>query len=298
MIGLNEIDQLTARRLGTFDVPCPSCGPFRRSARGQRKAVLRVWRVEEGFATFHCARRDESGFVHDRNGVPPDPKRIAAARVQAAERDRALKAERLSLAHWLWTKRRPIAGSLAETYLRSARGYGGPLPATLGFLPARGEHPPAMIAAFGLAHEIEPGVIAIADAAVTGVHLTRLGADGSGKATFEDPDEPAKIMIGYSTGAPIVLAPPNDLLGLAITEGIEDGLSVYEDTGLGVWAAGAASRMPTLAAAVPTWIDFATIVADDDPDGRRFAAAMTNELRVRGTAVRAIIVRAPTQVAA
>jgi hypothetical protein len=297
-IGLDAIEQLTGRRLGTFDVPCPLCGPFKRTTRGQRKPVLRVWRAEEGFATFHCARCDESGFVHDRDGVPPDPEKIAAARAQAVERDRVLKAERLSLAHWLWTKRRPIAGSVAETYLRSARGYGGPLPATLGFLPARGEHPPAMIAAFGIAEECDPGVLRIADAAVTGVHLTRLLPDGSRKAVFEDPDENAKIMIGFSAGSPIVLAPPNDLLGLAVTEGIEDALSVHEATGLGIWAAGSSARMPPLATALPRWIDCVTVVADDDRDGRRFATELAEQIRTRAIGVRLIVPRAVERAAA
>jgi Toprim domain len=281
MIGLDSIDRLTGGRLGTFDVLCPECGPSKRAAHNQRRQVLRVWRAESGFATFHCARCGESGFAFDRRSTPPDPAKLAKARAEAAERDRALRAERLSKARWLWSHRWPIAGSITETYLREARGYSGLLPATLGFLSARGEHPPAMIAAFGIARELEPGVIAIADGAVTGVHVTRLRPDGSGKATFEDPDEPAKIMIGYSAGAPIVLAPPNELLGLAIAEGIEDGLCVHQDTGLGVWAAGAASRMPALAIAVPEWINFTTVVADDDRDGKRHASALANELRAR-----------------
>jgi hypothetical protein len=33
---------------------------------------------------------------------------------------------------------------------------------------------------------------------------------------------------GFSLGRPIVLAPINDMLALAITEGIEDGLSVRD----------------------------------------------------------------------
>ena len=45
--------------------------------------------------------------------------------------------------------------------------------------------------------------------------------------------DPAKITIGSPTGAPLVLAPMNDLLGLAITEGIEDAISVHQETGLG-----------------------------------------------------------------
>ena len=39
-------------------------------------------------------------------------------------------------------------------------------------------HPPALIAAFGMAHEIEPGVIAIAEHAVMAVHLIKLTRDG------------------------------------------------------------------------------------------------------------------------
>jgi hypothetical protein len=207
-IGLDIIDQLTGGRLGTHDLPCPGCGP-RKSAQGQRKRKLRVWRVEPSFATFHCVRCGDSGFAFNRDSAPPDPVKLAKARTEAVERDRALRAERLSKARWLWSQRRPIAGSIAERYLREARGYSGSLPATLAYLPARGDHPLALIAAFGLAREVEPGVIAIADKAVAGVHLTRLRPDGSGKAAFEDPDEPAKIMVGHSTwGAARIIETP------------------------------------------------------------------------------------------
>jgi hypothetical protein len=275
-IGLNEIDRLTGDKLGTFDVPCSECGPIHRSPRGQRKAVLRIWRIEPGFATYCCARCGAQGYARDRAGAPPDPAKLAKARATAAEHERTVRAEQLRKALWLWSVRQPIIGSIAERYLRRVRGYCGPLPATLGLLPPRGLHPPAMIAAFGVAYEVDPGVLAIADHAVTGVHLTRLKPDGSGKA-----DEDAKIMLGHSTGSPIVLAPPNDLLGLVVTEGIENGLSVYEGSGWGVWAAGSASRMPALAAAVPRYIDCVTVVADNDPDGRRHATELARRLRAR-----------------
>jgi hypothetical protein len=290
MITLAEIDALSGRRRGVFDVP-PLCAPHRRSARNRRKPVLRIWRTEAGFATYHCARCGEQGFARDLDSrvTPLDPARLAQARAETAQRDRAHRAKRQQLALWLWQRRRPIAGSIAETYLREARGYGGPLPATLGFLPPRGAHHPAMIAAFGLAVEVEPGVLSIADYAVLGVHLTRLRPDGSGKAVFDDPQQTAKIMIGLSMGAPIVLAPPNDLLGMAITEGIEDGLSLHQGTGLGVWVAGAASRMPALADILPAFIECTTIVADDDPDGRRFAAELAARIGDRAMDARAII---------
>jgi Toprim domain len=291
VIGLDVIDKLTGGRFGTHNVACPECGPLK-SPRGQRRLVLRVWRDQPGFATYHCARCGESGYVRDGNSPPPDPAKLARAGAEAAKRDSTSRAERLQLAQWLWRRRQPLHGSMGEAYLRNARGYGGPLPATLGFLAARGKHPPAMIAAFGLATEVEPGVLIIADNAVRGVHLTRLLPDGSGKAMFDDPDENAKIMIGFSSGSPICLAPPNDLLGMAVTEGIEDGLSVHQDTGLGVWAAGSASRMPALADALPGYIDTTTVIAHDDPDGRRFAAGLTAGILARGMEARTIIVGA------
>jgi hypothetical protein len=281
-IGLDAIDRLTGGRLGTFDTPCPLCSPFK-SNRGQRRLVLRIWRIEAAFAGYFCARCGEKGAAFDRNSPPPDPIKLARARVEAALRDRAYKAKRLNLARWLWKQRRRLTCSTAEIYLREARRINlDRWPATLGFLAAGGGYPPAMIAAFGMAHEIEPGVIAIADAAVRGVHLTRLLPDGSGKATFEDPEEPAKIMIGHSAGWPIVLAPPNDLLGMLPTEGIEDGLTCHQATGLGAWAAGAASRLPALADRIPDWINCVTVPTDDDPDGRRYAGELVHRIEARG----------------
>jgi hypothetical protein len=254
MTGLDfsTIDQLTGGRLGTHDVPCPLCGPFK-SPHGQRRKVMRVWGVEPSFATFHCERCGESGYVRDRHAPEPDPVRLAKARADAAERDRVHKADRLAKARWLWSQRKPIAGTIAERYLRGARRITCPLPPTLGFLPPNPDkgYPPALIAAFGLAHETEPGVIAIADDAVRGVHVTRLLHDGSDR----ERGDKAKIMIGNSIGAPIILAAPSDALALALTEGIEDALTVCNAAGLGAWAAGAASRLSALADAIPDYID-------------------------------------------
>jgi hypothetical protein len=288
MISLDAIDRLTGRRLGTFDFPCPLCSPFRKPA-NQRKLVLRIWRVEFGFATYHCVHCGEHGPVLEHTGKRPHPARLAKARAEAAALDRATKAQLRDAAKWLWSRRRPISGTIAERYLRDARGYDGPIPATLGFLPARGEYPPAMIGAFGLAQEVGHGELAVADAAVCGVHLTRLLPDGSGKAVFDDPDEQAKIMIGHSAGWPLVLAPPNDLLGVTIAEGIEDALSVHLVSGLGAWAAGCASRLPALAAAVPGYVECVTLLVDDDRDGRRHAGALAERLIGRGIEVQMIV---------
>jgi phage/plasmid primase-like uncharacterized protein len=77
----------------------------------------------------------------------------------------------------------------------------------------------------------------------------------------------------------------NDLLGLAITEGIEDALSVHQATGLGVWAAGSAGRMPALAEAVPDWTDCVTIFADGDATGENNAVLLAEALDARNIAV-------------
>ena len=176
--------------------------------------------------------------------------------------------------------RRPIAGTIAERYLREGRGIPGAftLPATLGFLPARDDYLPALIAAFGIPAEPEPGVLAIADTDVVGIHLTRLLPDGSAK---DERRGPAKIMIGRSSGWPIVLAPVNDSGGLGIVEGIEDGLSVLAVTGLGMWVAGSASRLPALAERVPGHADCITVFADADTDGVTHAAELERRLRAR-----------------
>jgi hypothetical protein len=283
-LDLAIIGQLARGRFGVFDAACPQCGPERRRPIKQKKPVLRIWRIDQRFASYHCARCGMKGHTRDGSIARIDPAAIARAKAEAAERDRITRAERLSKAQWLWSRSRSIAGTVAESYLRDARGYAGPLPATLRFLPSRGDHGAAMLAAFGMATEPEPGRIDIDAGDVCAVHITRLAPDGSGKAGTERD----KIMVGLSAGSPIVLAPPNDGLGLAITEGIEDALSAHVATGLGAWAAGAASFLPALAPAIPAYVDCITILADDDADGRRHAAELARRLREQRCNVRLI----------
>jgi hypothetical protein len=200
--------------------------------------------------------------------------------VPVPRRDRADK-EGIELAQYLWRQRQPLKGSIAENYLRVARHYGGPIPGTLGFLPASRNHLPAMIAAFAIAQETSPGDFAVPAQAVRAVHLTKLKPDGSGKA---DVPAPKKMLGRGASGLPIMLAAPNDRLGLAITEGIEDGLSIHEATGLGVWAAGSASRMPALAASVPAYIESVTIIGDNDIAGAQAANSLAQRLADKGIA--------------
>lgn len=162
--------------------------------------------------------------------------------------------------------------------MANARGYHGPPPETIGYLPPRkpGQHP-ALMAASGGADEPEPGRYVIRDDAVRAVHLTLIHPDGSGTAETH----PDKFMIGPVSGAPICISPPNDLLGLVVTESVEEALGAYQATGLGCWAAGSAGLMPELAAAIPACIETVTIAMHGNEAGRRSAPALADALTAR-----------------
>jgi hypothetical protein len=284
VISFTYLAHLADHRLGVHDVPCPVCGPERRSPINRRRKVLRLWCLSPEFISYRCARCDVHGYVRGNDDVPAlDPAMLAQVRAEAQRFARATAEAKRQKALWLWKQRRPINGTVAERYLRDARGYGGPLPTTLAFLPARGDHAPAMIAAFGIPAELEPGVINVSE--VQGVHLTRLAANGLSKAgTHTD-----KIMIGTPRGAPVALAAIGDSLALLIAEGIEDSLSGHEAVGTGAWAAGSASFLPALAAAVPACVESVTVLVDDDQDGRRHADELARQIEHRHIEVRLVI---------
>lgn len=272
--------------------PCPVCGGTDRFGVNIKKQMFYCRKCDVGGDVITFVRHvDGCTFKEAVNlltGGHTPPQKPAADAQHGAPGHRdcpapAKAADNAATAAWLWSRREPVSESCpAGLYLRQTRRYGGPIPSTLGYLPANGRHPPAMIAVFGFGEEPEPGGID-PPAEVTGVHITRLTPDGR-----KAPEDKPKIMLGPMSGLPIVLAPVNDGLGLAITEGIEDGLSVFEETGLGVWAAGSAGNMPKIAAALPPYVECATIFAHRD-EGMRFAkesarliAAMGVEVHIKG----------------
>jgi len=257
---------------GSYLTRCPL--PSHGKGRGDHSPSLSLRDGDCGLLLVHCfagcdpldildAIRDD---ILDKDGQVSNKPTLATAPKDPSEYKRQQHGKALRL----WRQRRPIAGTIAERYLRS-RGITCELPATLAFLPARKpEHHPAMIAAFALADETPKSVVA--------VHLTLLKPDGSGKAEIEKP----KIMVGSPSGQPIVIALPNDLLGLAICEGIEDALTAHQLTGLGAWAAGAAGFMGALGAAVPDYIEAVTIFAHADKAGQDGARELATALGQRG----------------
>jgi hypothetical protein len=255
-----------ARRLGgeAFgdQILCPGPGHFSPLDRS-----LSVKFASDGSFVVHSFAGDDwvacRDHVKSRIGESPAPQPIRMALPHETEKN-------LGRARHLWSCRKPIPGTPVETYLAS-RGVSF-FGESLGYLEA-GSYPyPAMIAAFGVPSEPEPGVIALSD--VRGIHLTFLKHDGSGKADVDR----AKRMLGPSSSFPIAVAPINDLLGLSISEGIEDAISAYEATGRGSWAAGSAGRMAALATRIPGYVETVTIFADEDAAGQRGAYQLADAL--------------------
>jgi phage/plasmid primase-like uncharacterized protein len=257
--------------------PCPVCGGTDRFAINIRKQVWNCRGCQRGGDVIALVEHvDGCSFAHavaKLTGERPRPAiRKPVARPNGDNSERANR---------LWSQRQPITKDTpVAKYLRK-RGITGTLPPTLGYLPAHRQYPPAMIAAFGLVRERAPGLL-VTPTWVEGVHLTWLTADGD--KTF-NADGKSKIMLGACKGVPIVIAAPNDLLGMAITEGIEDALSICAATRLGTWAAGAAGFMPALADMVPDWIECLTICQHADDAGRRNATELADLLQLRGIEV-------------
>jgi hypothetical protein len=177
----------------------------------------------------------------------------------------------------LWRASRAATVTPVESYLR-ARGIALSLPTTVRFLtPLRPNRHPAMLVPYGLPQEPEPGLLDIAEDSISAVQLTLLKPDGTGKADVE----PNKITVGSPAGMPMVLAPLNDLMGLAITEGVEDALTVHQATGLGAWASGGASFMPRIAN-VADYAESVNVYAHSDAAGQRHALELADALVARG----------------
>lgn len=202
---------------------CPICGPRCRHAYNRKRTVLRIWIEDDNFGSYTCQRCGISGWARDDATGTKKRERTAAA-PQRVDVDTV---EREELAAMLWGRGKPIGGTLVEKYLRSRQCFiDSP---SLRFLPAKGEHPPAMIARFG-------------EGGITGVHLTKLANDGHGKANIEKP----KIMLGPSQGQAILVYDSTERDELVITEGIEDAASYALVMGWSAWAAGSSGRIPNI----------------------------------------------------
>lgn len=150
----------------------------------------------------------------------------------------------------LWAETKPLAGTVAATYLKRRGLVSAGLDHVLRFhprCPFGGDRLPCMVGLFRDIHTNEP----------CGIHRTALDQSG-GKI--------GRMMLGRANGAAVKLTQQADVLGdLGIAEGIETALSVANGGRQAVWAvcsAGALKQFPVLDA----WKSL-TIWADHDPVG-------------------------------
>jgi hypothetical protein len=239
--------------------PCPVCQPERRKTQNALTlADGRNGRLVLDCKKSACAFFDIMAAVGLRSGdySPPDAATIAQREREA----KAKAARRADQAKRLWQEAQPIAGTLAEAYLR-ARGITCPLPQTLRFHPqawhgATAKRYPAMVAA-------------VQGVGLPAVHRTWLRHDGSGKADIE----PAKAMLGGTAGGAVRLTGGPSWLVLA--EGIESGLSLacgLLDGPATLWAGLSTSGLRGLR--LPPQPGRLTIACDGDTAGREAAHAL------------------------
>ncbi len=164
----------------------------------------------------------------------------------------------------------PLAGTLAETYLRG-RGLTDPGSPDLLFAPDLTDH------ASGAGW---PGLVAVirdgAGQPTGGIHRTFLTRDGTGKAP------PGKKMLGPARGGHVRLFPVPGDGHLGVAEGIESALAAHRLFGVPTWAGLSAEGVRAF-----QWPDGArrvTIFADAGAAGQGAAAALAARLREAGLA--------------
>ncbi len=215
---------------------------------GAHGDILDWWRDAEGLS-FEEARerlRREAGALPIQRERAPSH----------AEKDRdTLRKQAEGRA--IWTAAQPAGGTIAETYLRQARGIGIAPPACLRFHPRLPVGPrelgdaPAMVAA-----------VTDLAGAVVAVQRTFLLPDGSGKARFERP----KRALGPVGEGAVCLAPAGIVMGIA--EGIETGLSAMELFAVPVWCALGSNLARVV---LPDFVRNVALFADRGEAGERAA---------------------------
>jgi hypothetical protein len=173
----------------------------------------------------------------------------------------------------------PVAGTLADTYLRSRGIRCGAKSNALRF------HPKCWHRDDGQTKSIpRPALIAtVTDGAgaLQGVHRTWLAPDGQGKAAVET----QRRAMGHLLGNAVKLTPHDDIL--VVGEGIETMLSLVEAVpGLPVWAALSSGHLG--AVLLPEGVQRLYIAIDRDPAGQRAAERLSARALDVGFAVRVL----------
>ena len=223
------------------------------------------------------ALASENGLSHRNPQIDPA---VLKRNEDRRRKDEAESARYLVAAQRIWSEALPIEDSPAERYLRS-RAITGPLPASLRYHPELRYKVsdktwimlPAMVGQV-VRFDLDPGE-------TIAVHRTFIKRDGSGKADVEK----AKIILGDSHGGGIWLGSKSvslfDLDSLAVTEGIETGLSFQLIKGTPTISATSTGGLVALQLPAVPSARRVTIGADNDPNDAGLRAALSAGQRWR-----------------
>jgi hypothetical protein len=232
-------------------------GKWTDSATGQHGDLLDIIRERTGITRFPDLLAEARAHLGRPHPVVPD---AIAPRSPKSPSGTPEAASRLFAAAV------PVAGSLAEVYLRS-RGLTQAVPnSALRF------HPKCWHREEGQLNPVpRPAMIAaVTDGAgvLQGVHRTWLAPDGQDKAAVKTP----RRAMGHILGNAVRLSPSDEIL--VVGEGIETMLSIREAVpSLPVWAALSSSHLG--AVIIPAAVQRLYIAVDRDPAGQRAAERLS-----------------------
>jgi hypothetical protein len=179
----------------------------------------------------------------------------------------------------VWSNAVPLAGTLAEVYLRARHCYLPPADGALRFLPT---------AKHWLSRTMHPAMIGLVTDSTTNeqlsLHYTFLKSDGTGKAEVE---KPKLLLSGHEIRGGCIRLWPDECvtIGLGIAEGIETALAAAH-LFRPVWStidAGHLAKFPVL-----DGIESLTIFTDRDRAGTSAASKCANRWRATGREVRCV----------
>ncbi|WP_421933040.1 DUF7146 domain-containing protein [Phenylobacterium sp.] len=229
---------------------------------------LSVMINDRGRAIYHSFANEPHSVVSAYLGLPEtqdQPQSVREAKLAQEDRKRLAALERaskLAFCQRVWGDTLPAESSPVETYL-AGRGIIGPIPDAIRF------HAAAPLGYQGSA--VYTAMVAIVtgpDGKSSGLHVTAIKPDGSGKPDMTNP----RRMFGDMRGAAVRFAPVpvNGVLGLS--EGLETGLSYSLMTGLAVWACLSTSGLRNFTP--PSEVKRLVVAADGDRAGLEAAAML------------------------
>lgn len=237
----------------------------------RRDRSLSVTTGTNGATIFYSFAGDSYERVRDYLGITGSdftrPRLGAATKRRSADlKDRCQAQEqRADWCEQVWSQTIPAQGTPTETYLQGVRHITTPLPLTVRHCSSapmdydRRRKTPAIVCA-----------VQNRNGNATGLHVTAIKPDGSGKASHN-----SRRMFGNVKGGAIQLCPFTDQL--AVAEGLETALSFNQLTGIPTWSCLSSSGLAAFD--IPPNIKLLTIAADGDQAGHQAAMGLANRAR-------------------